>query len=196
MSWIDILDNCAPLVSPITMQKIVKIESGGDALALNVNGLRVRLKPKTSAEAAAIARQYIAQGHTVDLGLMQINSTNVARLGYSVEDMFVPCKNLKAGSELLSKSYLRARKSRAPQLALRAALSAYNTGNFVRGFQNGYVAKYFRNSTKYFRSSGSSRVKSNYIEKSYVVTKQRPVYAYKNPYTAETIVYSRFFKKG
>ena len=30
----------------------------------------------------------------------------------------------------------------SPQVALRHALSAYNTGHFTRGFRNGYVDKY------------------------------------------------------
>lgn len=43
----------------------------------------------------------------------------------------------------LLKAYQQAKvKYPNPQLALRYALSIYNTGNMQRGFKNGYVQKY------------------------------------------------------
>lgn len=139
---------CAPNVHPSTIQAIMKVESGGNPLAVNVNkkdgvGYPLPRKFKSPDEAVRAAKKAIAAGHTVDLGVMQINSANLARLGYSVEDMFDPCKNLAAGSRILSESYALAwSKHGSEQVALRAALSAYNTGSFSRGFSNGYVQKY------------------------------------------------------
>ena len=89
------------------------------------------------------AKSAISAGHTVDLGYMQVNSANLKWLGYSVEDMFDPCKNITAGARILSDFYAAAlAKYGNEQTALRAALSAYNTGSFTRGFGNGYVTKY------------------------------------------------------
>src|SRR5699024_1664981 len=56
--------------------------------------------------------------------------------------VFDPCTNLKAAQTVLSECYGRALKRYSdPQQAVRAALSCYNTGNFDRGFSNGYVGK-------------------------------------------------------
>jgi type IV secretion system protein VirB1 len=58
--------------------------------------------------------------------------------------MFDPCLNIKAGSEILLTDYAAAVHVYGEgQTALRAALSAYNSGSFERGFRNGYVARYY-----------------------------------------------------
>ena len=141
----DLINQCAPTVAPETMVAIIQVESGGNAYALGVNGLiRNRPHPKTANEALRWARYYINLGYSVDLGLMQINSRNLKGLGYRLEQMFEPCSNLKAGSRILSNGYLGAAKRYGHgQTALKAALSAYNTGNYEHGFHNGYVAKYY-----------------------------------------------------
>ena len=49
-------------------------------------------------------------------------------------------------ADILTKNYIAARKTtNDPQLALRKALSAYNTGNQSGGFQNGYIDKILYN---------------------------------------------------
>jgi len=162
---------CAPNVAPQTIEQIIQVESRGDPLAINVNGARLERKPTDAADAAKIARDYIAKGYSVDLGLMQVNSRNLPSLGYRVEDMFEPCKNIAAGARVLTAFYVSARpKYPDEQSALRAALSAYNTGNFERGFTNGYLAKFG------IRSGQSLAVAT--------------VPAL-NPYTAETAVFVR-----
>ncbi|MDE3121606.1 MAG: lytic transglycosylase domain-containing protein [Paracoccaceae bacterium] len=136
---------CAPSVAPDTLARVVKVESGGNPLALNVNHLagRAQPKPTTAAEAARLAAAYIAKGYSVDMGLMQVNSGTLQRLDYTVADMFDPCTNLAAGAAILTENYTSAKSTREdPQKALRAALSAYNTGNFKAGFRNGYVRRY------------------------------------------------------
>lgn len=136
---------CAPSVHPVTMAAIVRVESGGNPLAINVNRL-ASPQPRASspAEAARLAHHYIARGLSVDSGLAQVNSRNLAALGYTVEEMFAsPCKNLAAGAAILTQCYLRAVPLYGEgQRALHAAASCYNAGNFQRGFANGYVAKF------------------------------------------------------
>ena len=136
---------CAANVAPVTLQAIIQVESGGNPLTVNVNGVRVQPSPaKTAAEAAQIARAYIARGFSVDLGLMQVNSRNLSFLGLTIEDVLDPCINVRSGGEILTANYAEAARSRgAGQAALQAALSAYNTGDFYRGFGNGYVARYY-----------------------------------------------------
>jgi len=136
---------CAANVAPVTLQAVIQVESGGNPLIVNVNGVRVQPSPaKTAAEAAQIARTYISRGFSVDLGLMQVNSRNLSFLGVTIEDVLDPCINVRSGGEILSANYAEAARSRgAGQAALQAALSAYNTGDFYRGFGNGYVARYY-----------------------------------------------------
>lgn len=136
---------CALNVSPITLEAIVRVESGGNPIALNVNRFVGRQPRATSAsEAARLARSYIEQGYSVDLGLAQINSRNLPRLGLTVEQVLDPCTNIAAGGRILTANYADAvRRWGEGQVALQAALSAYNTGNFSAGHRNGYVAKYY-----------------------------------------------------
>jgi len=143
MIGVELLVVCAPNVAPETTQQIIQVESNGNPLAINVNRGRLERQPRNAADAATLAKQYIARGHSVDLGLMQVNSNNLARLGYRVEDMFEPCKNIAAGARVLAEFYSNAKpKFSNEQAALRAAMSAYNTGNYRNGFTNGYLAKY------------------------------------------------------
>src|SRR5271155_448816 len=102
---LELIVACAPTVAPTTVQQIIDVESKGNALALNVNGTRLSRQPRDAADAADLARTYIAEGYTVDMGLMQVNSANLPKLGYSVEDMFDTCKNLSAGSTVLANFY-------------------------------------------------------------------------------------------
>lgn len=159
MIGLELIVACAPQVAPSTVQQVIWVESKGNALAIGVNGGRLPREPRDAADAAALARAAIQQGYSVDLGLMQVNSSNLRRLGYSVEDMFEPCKNITAGAKVLTDFYVSARQRYADeQSALRAALSAYNTGSYSRGFRNGYVGKYVKPMTASVTYSGPSSV--------------------------------------
>jgi type IV secretion system protein VirB1 len=134
---------CAPEVSTATLLPLVQVESAFDPLAIGVNAPSpAQLHPRTTTEAIEVATRLIASGASVDLGLGQVNSANLAPLGLSVADAFAPCRNLHAAARLLQAAY----RSQQPapgheQPALRVALSLYNTGRTDRGFLNGYVAK-------------------------------------------------------
>lgn len=132
---------CAPSVAPETVLAIIQTESSGEPFALNVNGGRQPASQGNAADAAAIARRYVAAGYTVDLGLGQINSRNMRWLGLTWETVFDPCTNIAALGRVLSSNYNAVSAGRHPQNALRVALSMYNTGSLTRGFRNGYVAK-------------------------------------------------------
>lgn len=137
---------CAPFVPPGTVLEVVRVESGGQLLALNVNGLAPseQPRPKNLLEAVQAATYHIAQGRNVDVGLMQINSRNLPALGYSLLQAFDPCSNLRGGAVILTANYLAATRKYGPGLlSLQVALSLYNTGDFEKGFANGYVDRYF-----------------------------------------------------
>lgn len=135
--------DCAPQVAPVTMMAIVRVESGGNPLAMNVNGKnRLVRQPQSRAQAIAWSEWLISRGYSVDMGLAQVNSANLRRLNVSAAELFDPCANLAAGASILSANYADAsRRFGSEQAALQAALSAYNTGNHRKGFSNGYVAK-------------------------------------------------------
>ncbi len=142
---IDMLQQYAHSVAPETIAAIVQVESGGNKYALGVNGpVKGRIRPTSVKEAAAEARYWISKGYSVDLGLMQINSRNLRGLAITIEEAFDPVVNIQAGAKILLRGYRGATQRYGPgQNALKAALSAYNTGNYEKGFKNGYVAKYF-----------------------------------------------------
>jgi type IV secretion system protein VirB1 len=133
---------CAPNVAPATLNAIIQAESGGNPLALHVNGTDQQPPPaRDPAEAARVAESYVGQGYSVDVGLMQVNTRNLAATGHSIQQALDPCTNILHGSTILSGDYARAARTRGDDpYALLAALSAYNTGDFHRGFDNGYVA--------------------------------------------------------
>jgi type IV secretion system protein VirB1 len=129
------------------MRSIIAVESGGNEFAINVNQPRGLppvgpQHPTSAAEAAQIAHRYIAEGYSVDIGIAQVNSRNLGVLGLTVEQALDPCANVAGGYAILNKYYLAALSQFHDKgIAKAAAVSAYNTGDFGRGFSNGYVAR-------------------------------------------------------
>jgi type IV secretion system protein VirB1 len=156
-----------PLVTPDEIMKLKKPLKAGDAR-----------------EAAMLARNYIAQGYSVDLGLMQVNSHNLPALGYTVEEVLNdPCANIRAGAAVLTADYAAAvRVHGEGQAALQAALSSYNTGDFNRGFANGYVARYYA-------PGGIPGLREEVSSKAVATVKHEVRSPLPNPYTADTMVY-------
>jgi type IV secretion system protein VirB1 len=139
---------CAPWVAPQTLAAIVKTESRFKPFAININGgSKLERQPANKEEAVATAKWLIEHRYNIDLGLGQINSVNLAKTNLGVEDAFDPCKNLAASATILRWNYESAsqRVSGDEQVALKAAISAYNTGSYTRGFSNGYVQKVVNN---------------------------------------------------
>lgn len=134
---------CAPLVSPLTMEALARAESRLDPWAIHVNGgYALPRPPATLAEAQATAAWLSQHGYSFDIGLMQVNSANFARLGTSANDLLDPCTSLAAGAMVLRECYGRAVARFGPgQEGLHHALSCYNTGSMTQGMDNGYVAR-------------------------------------------------------
>jgi type IV secretion system protein VirB1 len=100
------------------------VESRGDPLlpARQWVGSSGPRQPVNAKEAAQLAQRYIAQGYSVDLGLM-LNSRNLAALGYTVEQVLDdPCTNIRAGAAVLTADYAAAVRTHGdgqPALQLR-----------------------------------------------------------------------------
>jgi type IV secretion system protein VirB1 len=124
------LQSCAAGVSPRTLAAVVSVESGGWPLTIhdNTSGRSYTFQSRRSAESAATS--LLAAGHNVDLGLAQINSANLPGLGLTPAQLFDSCTNLRAGATILERAYAAAaHRFGAGQVALRFALSAYNSGS-------------------------------------------------------------------
>ena len=136
---------CAPQVHLTTAHALVAVESAFNPWAIGVVGGSLQRQPRHRTEAMATAQALQATGRNFSVGLGQINLGNFQRLGLTLESAFEPCTNLAAMQAVLSECFERARRkspSRSGgQVALRAALSCYYSGNFSTGFRHGYVRK-------------------------------------------------------
>lgn len=144
---------CGPQIEAVTLAKIAKQESALRPWALSVNYplgtarklgepggyARLAAQPQSKAQAVRWAARLIEQGHTVSFGLMQVSSQNLSRLGYTLEQAFEPCTNIKIAASLLAEKLERAKKV-TPGDPLPTALSFYNAGDAWTGFANGYVS--------------------------------------------------------
>lgn len=134
---IELLLACAPAVDPVTMSAIVKQESGGQPWVINDNKGKRSYRLGSKAAAVLKATELISAGHSIDLGLAQINSKNLGWLGLSVEQVFDPCTNIAAGARVLENGYKKTG-------SLPQALSQYNTGKANSEVGQRYAASVFR----------------------------------------------------
>lgn len=138
--FVQLAASCAPSVHVDTLASVARTESKLNTLAIGDNTTHRSYAPATEQEAVATALALLNQGHSIDLGLMQINSANLRGLGLSVADTFDACKSMAGGARVLVAGY-RPSVGEDTQPALLRALSRYNTGNDQRGFANGYVQR-------------------------------------------------------
>jgi type IV secretion system protein VirB1 len=111
---------CAPAIDPHMIVAIGQHESGLDPLTIHDNTTGQSLHGEGVIAAAA---RLIAAGHSVDLGLMQINSHNLDLLKLPLRDAFAACRSIEAAARLL------------------VLFSRYNTGSPTTGISNGYAPR-------------------------------------------------------
>jgi type IV secretion system protein VirB1 len=151
-----LIARCAPTVHPETMAAVISAESRGNQFAIADAGpvalpwsQRKHLVrshyPDSLDVAVATATELVRKGHTVSLGLSQVNDRNLSRYGISIRDVFDPCVNVSVGGRILTDFYTRAvTKFGQNAAALQAALSGYNSGDWVRGARDGYVGLVYK----------------------------------------------------
>lgn len=133
---------CAPGIHPVTMQAVVRAESGGNPYAIGVVGGRLMRQPRTLAEAVNTADALARAGWNYSVGLAQVNRSHLAEYGLTGGVAFDACRNLQAGADILARCYARAAsRTRTGQVALRDGLSCYYSGNFQTGYRSGYVQR-------------------------------------------------------
>lgn len=133
---------CSPQMNPAVVNAIAKVESGFNPYAIGINKGAGRLsrQPTNYQQAVATAKELLARGANIDMGLSQINSANLGWLKLSVEQVFDPCTNLRAMQTVYNHCYDRAGNNGLGN-RMQRAWSCYNTGNVRNGFSNGYVNK-------------------------------------------------------
>jgi type IV secretion system protein VirB1 len=133
--------SCAPEVELPTLRAVAEVESHFRPLAIRDNTTHESLVPQTLPAAAALARNRIKLGHSVDIGVMQINNANLASAGMSVEDAFDACRSLAAGGRILRSASAAGSSEFERQAAILISLSRYNTGRALAGVANGYASQ-------------------------------------------------------
>jgi type IV secretion system protein VirB1 len=147
---------CLPAVPLSTLSAIIRVESGGNPNAMQIDfprailnrwhlpegTLRIKRQPATQREALEWLDYFEHRGIFVDVGLMQVSTMEAKRRGIPVESLFDPCFNLRAGWQILDSAYQLEIQTYGPgQMALQHAISRYNTGDTQRGIDNGYLAR-------------------------------------------------------
>lgn len=157
------IHTCAPQVAPSTMLAIIKTESHGNPWAIGLNGnKKLSYQPKTLMQATSWVEYLDKNAYNFDVGLAQVNIRNIHKYGYKAADMLDPCRNLQVASKILKQHYHDAlSKTANSKDALFKAISAYNTGNYVKGFHNGYVQTVVYNATGIKINVTSTKVLSN-----------------------------------
>ncbi|MHB1302606.1 MAG: lytic transglycosylase domain-containing protein [Acidiphilium sp.] len=135
---------CAPVVSEWILHAVARTESDLRPWMLHDNTTHASDSPTSLAAAEAAATAWIAEGHSVDLGLMQINAANLPALGMSIRAALDPCVSLAGGAAVLRAAYGAGPVDTGQQAALLMALSIYNTGSPLKGIMNGYARRVMR----------------------------------------------------
>jgi type IV secretion system protein VirB1 len=71
-------------------------------------------------------------GHSVDVGLMQVNSVHFPAFGLAPDNVFNPCVNISVGGKILGAAWEKAKRAGLTgQTALWHALQVYNSGRLA-----------------------------------------------------------------
>lgn len=142
---------CAPLIHPITMGAIIRVESGGNPFAVSINypqalaaqgrSLPEIAQPRSVAEASRLVDSLAGQGFSTSLGLAQISTEHLDEFGLTSAQLFDPCTNLRLAERILVRCKQQVSVAGAsPHQLIARTLSCYNSGNDTLGQRNGYVA--------------------------------------------------------
>jgi type IV secretion system protein VirB1 len=145
LTIVALLEQCAPQVSSVLMQALVRTESAWQPLSIGMDKAQGEVKqPETLAEAIATAKRLAASGRKFSVGLAQIHVSNVALYGMTWEQAFDACQNLAVGQKILWSFYHRASASGYSGVAaIWAALRGYNSGSVDRAVSDDYANRIF-----------------------------------------------------
>ena len=99
--------------------------------------------------AKAVAQASLAHDVNISVGLMQVNSWHIKRMGATIATTIDPCNNILIGSSILMEIVGRVCPSNYDEECLNAALRQYNTGKTQRSSAgDDYVFKVRSNVSK------------------------------------------------
>ena len=132
---------CAPTVSTVLMQSLVRKESAYKPFAIGMDSKQGVVKqPESLEEAIATVKQLKKEGRTFSVGLAQIHISNVEKYNLSIEQAFDPCTNLHTGELILNTFYQQSiNYGYKDTSALWAMLRGYNSGNINGAVSNQYA---------------------------------------------------------
>src|ERR1700722_13055134 len=84
---------------------MVQVGSQNKALSIAVDGGKAQSFASAD-KALAFANQQLAQGHIVDVGLMQIPSIWFKSCNVTLPELLLPCKNMVIATEILNQASL------------------------------------------------------------------------------------------
>ena len=131
-----LFSQCGAGVHPDTLNAIIKVESNYNQLAIYDNTTGASYRPQSKEQAIYLTEIFLSSGHSIDIGLMQINSQHLAKLNIDYKDLFDPCYNVAIGTKILSgfyREHARGNPTDQPDMILLKALSSYTTGSPHKG---------------------------------------------------------------
>lgn len=150
-----LINQCAPNVSPDTMNALIMTESGANPYVIANVSDGVSKYFKDEKGAIEYAEKLTIENKNFSAGLTQIYSKNFPSLNLTYKTVFDPCTNIKAGAAVLTDNYLKQKEGTDYQKILRA-LSLYYSGNELTGFKKekkfnntSYLERITRNANSY-----------------------------------------------
>ncbi|CAN7736391.1 lytic transglycosylase domain-containing protein [Rhizobium leguminosarum] len=123
VTFVDLAQNCAPMVDVRTLAAVISLESGFKPFAIRiVTGSPLERQPASKAEATELATSLVADRQDIQIGLGGTDMEELRKLKLSISDAFDPCLNLKATATLLDGYY---------RLALRAGADTKQAENVM-----------------------------------------------------------------
>ena len=117
-----LVERCAPGLSVEPLAAIVERASDFEPLAIGAGKTRsIAIQATSRSEAVTLATELVIAGYRVRIGLAQIDTRDLTRLGLSVADGFEPCIHVKAAARLLAESPA---KLKIDQLPAKGPISA------------------------------------------------------------------------
>ena len=113
---------------------VIEAESSGYVYALSGSYdqrgfFRLPKNDSEVIESRIIAVESLRRDINISVGLMQINSFHINKMGVTADWVFDPCNNIRVGTSVLSESIGRLCRSGLDQGCIEPVLREYNTGS-------------------------------------------------------------------
>lgn len=105
IAFSELLNRCAPGTPGRELTAIVRQASGFEPHVIGTGGRKpVSIQAGSKAEAITLATELMIGGQRIRIGLAQLDSVELKRLGVSLSDAFEACANLKAAARLIKEN--------------------------------------------------------------------------------------------